>query len=609
MNDKEMVNFYLSNMLTILKKKKEQFYEKKDLINLISELISIDIFKNYFKSNQNFSNSEINQLINKEADKDLLLKTIRHLIPLIDKRIKNLETLLADQENPQEDNSNAITSDDNKDLLKSYFSQVGFDFIQQYINNGDYPEPQNKHITICFLDLVGFSTMSETKEATQIVEILNEFFGQIINTVIEHNGDINKFLGDALLVAFNSAEDAVRCCIEILHNDLDVLNSKLNYLDIPEIKIHAGINTGSVVLADIGTYRRRETTFIGDGVNTASRVEGLCPPNEIWLTAMTFASLGNLKSAFSPLGKKKLKGKNNEVLLYSYKPVIDKTYRIAIIEHDTKTKEQILKELKVVDFEKIETLTKIEDVNTYPELEKVKAIAVGPSFKSKVNMSNLKDLIDKRFKKDIPLIPILGDKIDKDTYEMLNKLKIKTFANLNKKESFQRISHAVTTKDIQVIPKKEKEPEADELGVLVKKLDSEPIIQTSIPQDDNNFEEYDDRKDVEEMDEENHFEDKVDFLPHDDTINININNYINNMEFKSFSENIKHFWEKNTEEILFVNFNLNHLDHLSEDYLYKLLKPFEQTKGAQIKVNFKKEPDFWHKMKKQFEFVKAFKLL
>jgi adenylate cyclase len=135
-----------------------------------------------------------------------------------------------------------------------------------------------KHVTVMFLDIRGFTTFSENRTPTQVVEYLNTLFGHLISIVNAHDGIVNKFLGDGFMAVFgapfstgNDAANAFRAALEMTAK-VDELNSSKA---IPETRIGIGIHTGIAVTGSVGSDERKEYTIIGDTVNLASRVEQL----------------------------------------------------------------------------------------------------------------------------------------------------------------------------------------------------------------------------------------------------------------------------------------------------------------------------------------------
>jgi adenylate cyclase len=141
--------------------------------------------------------------------------------------------------------------------------------------------PRQQHVAVLFSDIRDFTTMSETMSPSEVMELLRDFHGRMEAVVFEHDGALDKFIGDALLATFgtpdtgeNDATDALKCAREMLAV-LDLWNEDRVRAGRPPIGIGIGLHYGPAVLGDIGSERSMAFTVIGDTVNSASRLEGL----------------------------------------------------------------------------------------------------------------------------------------------------------------------------------------------------------------------------------------------------------------------------------------------------------------------------------------------
>src|SRR6202048_3049015 len=140
-------------------------------------------------------------------------------------------------------------------------------------------------------DIAGFSTLSQEMEAEDLVRLLNKYFRQMVDIVLDHGGNIDKFQGDGLLVVFgapvpveDSAHQAVQAASDMLQAVKEMNIPRANVGDAP-LEVGIGLDSGYVVAGNIGSERRLEYTLIGVPVNNAAYLSkrrpagGLLGPN------------------------------------------------------------------------------------------------------------------------------------------------------------------------------------------------------------------------------------------------------------------------------------------------------------------------------------------
>jgi adenylate cyclase len=137
--------------------------------------------------------------------------------------------------------------------------------------------------TILFSDIRGFTTLSESRSAEEVIDFLNHYLTEMTDAVLNNGGTLVSYSGDGILACFGApieqedhAERAVASAREMIEKRLPVVNKWLaeQGQDI-EMKIGVGINSGETMVGNVGSERRLEYTTIGDTVNTASRLEGM----------------------------------------------------------------------------------------------------------------------------------------------------------------------------------------------------------------------------------------------------------------------------------------------------------------------------------------------
>jgi len=173
----------------------------------------------------------------------------------------------------------------------------------------------SQRITVLFADVRGFTTMAEKMKPRETVEVLNEFFTRMTNVIFEHDGTLDKYLGDGLMALFgapfalqNDAEGAVRAAVNMQKSlaELNKISGK------PPLSIGIGIHTGEAVVGFLGTERRMDYTAIGDTVNVASRLTSQAGPAQIVISAATQCLIAR-EIACCPLSPMKLKGRDEPI--------------------------------------------------------------------------------------------------------------------------------------------------------------------------------------------------------------------------------------------------------------------------------------------------------
>jgi adenylate cyclase len=170
--------------------------------------------------------------------------------------------------------------------------------------------------------------MTEVTPRDQLMKILNEYFTEMVRIVFEHQGSIDKYIGDSIVAVFgsliplrNSARNAVSGAIQMMHQ-MPILGERWQKrYDFPRtVEIGIGISTGEVYLGNVGSPERMEFTIIGNAVNIASRFCGLAAPGQILITRETLDCLGP-ETTVKQLTSKEVKGKKDkqevfEILYY-----------------------------------------------------------------------------------------------------------------------------------------------------------------------------------------------------------------------------------------------------------------------------------------------------
>ena len=180
--------------------------------------------------------------------------------------------------------SGFLRTNSQKRELKTLFGQyVPPAHVERMLENHHLAglEGESRHMTVLFSDIRGFTTISEGLKATKLKQMLNEFFTPITGIIFEHNGTIDKYVGDMVMAFWNAplldanhAEHAIDAALSMLQK-VEELKITFAAKGLPEINIGVGINTGFMNVGDMGSVYRRTYTVLGDAVNLGSRLESI----------------------------------------------------------------------------------------------------------------------------------------------------------------------------------------------------------------------------------------------------------------------------------------------------------------------------------------------
>ncbi len=153
-----------------------------------------------------------------------------------------------------------------------------------------------RNVSVMFSDLVGFTPMSVNLTPNELITLLNDYFDVMCPIVKQHNGDIDKFIGDAIMAIYDEVRGQPAPAVRATRAALAMQAAMPAFNKGREINLvmRIGINTGPVVRGDLGSrVVRRDYTVIGDTVNQANRYEAKCPPGAVLVSASTRAVLGD----------------------------------------------------------------------------------------------------------------------------------------------------------------------------------------------------------------------------------------------------------------------------------------------------------------------------
>jgi adenylate cyclase len=180
-------------------------------------------------------------------------------------------------------------------------------------------DPKELTATVLFMDIVGFTNLSERMPPREITILLNRFFSRMTDITFHYDGTLDKYIGDGLMAVFGAPiqkdDDAIRAIQAALDMKKELGLMMGNTPDDKRFDIRIGINTGKVVAGNIGSPKRMDYTVIGDPVNVASRLESIGDPNQILIGEETYR-LTKDRFRVQLVGPKKVKGKRDAVMVY-----------------------------------------------------------------------------------------------------------------------------------------------------------------------------------------------------------------------------------------------------------------------------------------------------
>ena len=186
-----------------------------------------------------------------------------------------------------------------------------------------------RELTVMFCDIRGFTGLSESMEPTQLQALLNSVFSQLTGVIRAHRGTVDKYMGDCVMAFWGApvsepdhANLAVKAALDMAEV-IEQINAQYRAEGLPEIGIGIGINTGQMCVGDMGSDVRRSYTVIGDAVNLASRIEGLCKTYGVNIVASDNTRTQTTGLDWQELDRVCVKGRQQAIAIFSPLPPID----------------------------------------------------------------------------------------------------------------------------------------------------------------------------------------------------------------------------------------------------------------------------------------------
>lgn len=161
---------------------------------------------------------------------------------------------------------------------------------------------EKRQVTILMSDLRGFTSVAERLAPEQVVTIINRYLGTMVDVILQYQGTINEFIGDAILVIFGApiwheghAQRAVACAVA-MQLAMDSVNAENLQDGLPEVEMGIGVNTGEVVVGNIGSHKRTKYGIVGSPVNLTGRIESYTIGGQILVSETTRQAVGPILS-------------------------------------------------------------------------------------------------------------------------------------------------------------------------------------------------------------------------------------------------------------------------------------------------------------------------
>ena len=200
-------------------------------------------------------------------------------------------------------------------ILKMYVDETVLNFMGSREYESSLTANETVEVTMAFIDICGFTAISENEKPDTVVRLLNDYFDTMVKEIIAQNGLVDKFMGDCVMAVFKGEyhlDRAIDACLAI-RNKIETLPASGDF----KPKVTIGINSGEVISGNIGsaTLRRLDYTVIGDTVNTAQRLQSSASANQVLITGTCYEQI---KQSFrcNKVGEISLKNKANPIIAY-----------------------------------------------------------------------------------------------------------------------------------------------------------------------------------------------------------------------------------------------------------------------------------------------------
>jgi len=222
-------------------------------------------------------------------------------------RVKVLARIKQAEDKNRELNKSLLVSNKNLEKANKFIRNTFGRYLSDEIVDTILESPgglalggEKRRVTIMMSDLRGFTGISERLSAESIVNIINIYLEAMTEIILKYHGIIDEFIGDSILAIFGApiqreddAKRAVACALE-MQLAMEKVNNRNAELGYPEIEMGIGINTGDLVVGNIGSQKRTKYGVVGHNVNLTSRIESYTTGGQIFISESTLEACGSI---------------------------------------------------------------------------------------------------------------------------------------------------------------------------------------------------------------------------------------------------------------------------------------------------------------------------
>lgn len=210
-------------------------------------------------------------------------------------------------------------------ILQMFRTYMAPQVVDELSKSGNYQIElggRSSQVAVLFVDIRGFTSMSEGLPPDQVVGILNRYLGRVTEAIFQNDGTLDKFIGDAVMAVYNAPVDVEDYMVKAVRTGIDIIRSVESLNDELErdfgcrIGCGVGIHWGRAVVGNIGCDFRMDYTAIGDTVNVAERLESIAKPGQVLISEQLYEQVKDRFRA-EYIGEQELKGRQDKVAAFA----------------------------------------------------------------------------------------------------------------------------------------------------------------------------------------------------------------------------------------------------------------------------------------------------